>query len=148
MSKEEKPGWGTVTTKVEPNNLVIAGYPLAQLIEHSNVLETAHLLIKTELPSKEELAAHTKAAYEAAMKPAPKVERFDGEDISAALGACLLMDGELFAVPQTSGLAGVDDSATRPSWRSPMVPFSLCCCGSFRAMRSPTGSGSKSIMQA
>lgn len=100
MSKEEKAGWATVTTKVEPNNLVIAGYPLAQLIEHSNVLETAHLLIKTELPTKKELAAHTKTAYEAAMKPAPKVDRFDGEDISAALGACLLMDGELFAVPQ------------------------------------------------
>ena len=101
MSEEAKPGWATVTTKVEPDNLVIAGYPLAQLIEHSNVLETAHLLIKTELPTKEELAAHTQAAYEAAMKPAPKVERFDGEDISAALGACLLMDGELFAIPQT-----------------------------------------------
>ncbi len=101
MSTDTKPGWATVTTKVEPNNLVIAGYPLAQLIEHSNVLETAHLLIKTELPTKDELAAHTKAAYDAAMKPAPKVERFEGEDISAALGACLLMDGELFAVPQT-----------------------------------------------
>ena len=101
MNNEAKPGWATVTTKVEPNNLVIAGYPLAQLIERSNLLETAHLLIKTELPTKEESAAHTKAAYEAAMKPAPKVKRFDGEDISAALGACLLMDGELFAVPQT-----------------------------------------------
>ena len=101
MSEEAKPGWATVTTKVEPNHLVIAGYPLAQLIEHSNLLETAHLLIKTELPTKQEFAAHTKAAYEAAMKPAPKVTRFDGEDISAALGACLLMDGELFAVPQT-----------------------------------------------
>ena len=102
-AKKEAPktGWTTVTTKVEPNNLVIAGYPLAQLIEHSNVLETAHLLIKTELPSKEELAAHNKAAYEAAMKPAPKVERFDGEDISAALGKSLLMDKDLFAVPQT-----------------------------------------------
>lgn len=101
MSEEAKSGWATVTTKVEPNNLVVAGYPLAQLIEHSNVLETAHLLIKTELPTKAELAVHTKAAYDAAMKPAPEVERFDGEDISAALGACLLMDGELFAVPQT-----------------------------------------------
>ncbi|MFH1745751.1 MAG: citrate/2-methylcitrate synthase [Planctomycetota bacterium] len=101
MSTDTTPGWATVTTKVEPNNLVIAGYPLAQLIEHSNVLETAHLLIKTELPTKEELAAHTRTAYEAAMKPAPRVQRFEGEDISAALGACLLMDGELFAVPQT-----------------------------------------------
>ncbi len=101
MSTDAKPEWATVTTKVEPNNLVIAGYPLSQLIEYSNVLETAHLLIKTELPTPAELAAHTQAAYQAAMKPAPKVQRFEGEDISAALGACLLMDGELFAVPQT-----------------------------------------------
>lgn len=98
MNEKAKETWGTVTTKVEPNNLVIAGYPLAQLIEHSNVLETAHLLIKTELPTKEQLAAHTKAAYEASRLPAPKVERFEGEDISAALGACLLMDGELFKI--------------------------------------------------
>ncbi len=96
--KAKKTGWNTVTTKVEPNNLVIAGYSLSQLIEHSNVLETAHLLIKTELPSKKELAAHTKAAYDAAMMPAPKVERFNGEDISAALGKSLLMDKELFVV--------------------------------------------------
>ena len=41
---DKKAGWPTATTKVEPNNLVIAGYPLAQLIEHSNLLETAHHL--------------------------------------------------------------------------------------------------------
>ncbi|MDJ0763936.1 MAG: citrate/2-methylcitrate synthase [Myxococcota bacterium] len=99
MAEEKKSGWGTVTTRVEPNNLVIAGYPLAQLIEKSNVLETAHLLIKTELPTKEELAAHTKSAYKAAMMPAPQVARFEGEDISAALGKSLLMDKALFEVP-------------------------------------------------
>jgi citryl-CoA lyase len=98
VADEKKTGWGTVTTKVEPNNLVIAGYPLSQLIEHSNILETAHLLIKTELPSKDVLAAHTKTAYDAAMMLSPKVERFDGEDISAALGKSLLMDKALFEV--------------------------------------------------
>jgi len=98
VSEEKKPGWGTATTKVEPNNLVVRGYPLAQLIEHSKLLETAHLLIVGELPSTDTLAAHRKTAFEAAMKPAPKVVRHKGEDISAALGAALLMDGELFAV--------------------------------------------------
>ena len=38
-------GWGTITTKVAPNNLVISGYRLQELIEHSNLLETAHLLV-------------------------------------------------------------------------------------------------------
>jgi len=97
----KKTGWATVTTKVEPNNLVIAGYPLAQLIEHSNILETAHLLIKRELPSREELAQHQATAIRAARLPAPQVTWFEGEDISAALGKCLLSDAELFAVPQT-----------------------------------------------
>ena len=94
-----KTGWATTTTKVEPNNLVIAGYPLAQLIEHSNLLETAHLLIKGELPTGDEMKKHREVAYKAAMLPAPGFERFAGEDISMALGNCLLADKELFAVP-------------------------------------------------
>ncbi len=97
---EKKAGWGTVTTKVEPNNLVIAGYPLAQLIEHSNLLETAHLLIKGELPTKDELKNHQEKARKACKLPSPKVERFEGEDISMALGNALLSDKELFAIPQ------------------------------------------------
>ena len=98
-SAPKKTGWGTVTTKVEANNLVIAGYPLAQLIEHSSLLETAHLLIKGELPSVETLLQHQQAATRAAQLPAPQVEWFEREDISMALGKCLLSDKELFAVP-------------------------------------------------
>jgi len=96
----KKTGWATVTTKVEANNLVIAGYPLAHLIEHSSLLETAHLLIAGELPSAEVLKQHHESATRAARLPAPNVERFEGEDISMALGNCLLSDKELFAVPQ------------------------------------------------
>lgn len=97
----KKTGWDTVTTKVEANNLVICGYPLAQLIEHSNILETAHLLIKRELPSKDMLKKHQEAARKAVSASAPNVERFDGEDISMALGNCLLSDKALFAISQT-----------------------------------------------
>lgn len=93
--------WSTFTTKVEPNHLVICGYPLTQLIEHSNLIEIAHLLIKHELPIKEEMEQHWNAAFKASFLPAPKVERFEGEDISMALGNCLLSDRALFAVPQT-----------------------------------------------
>ena len=100
-SAPKKTGWSTVTTKVEANNLVIAGYPLAHLIEHSNPLETAHLLITGELPSAAVLKQHDEAAKGAAGLPAPNVEWFEGEDISAALGNCLLSDKALFAVPQT-----------------------------------------------
>lgn len=93
--------WRTVLTKVEPNKLVICGYPLTQLIEHSNLLETAHLLIKHELPATQELARHRQTAFKACHLPAPKVGRFEGQDISMALGNCLLSDGALFAFPQT-----------------------------------------------
>jgi len=95
---DKKAGWPTVTTKVEPNNLVIAGYPLAQLIEYSNLLETAHLLIKHELPTAEELKKHQESAKKASKLPSPKIERFEGEDISMALGNALLSDRELFNV--------------------------------------------------
>jgi len=92
--------WITVTTKVEPNILVICGYPLSQLIEHSNLLEIAHLLIKHELPVKDEIDLHRNAAFKAARLPAPEVERFEGEDISMTLANCLLSDRALYAVPQ------------------------------------------------
>ena len=93
--------WKTVITKVEPNNLVICGYPLSQLIEHSNLLETAHLLIKQELPVPEELAQYRETAFKACRLPAPKVERFEGQDISMTLGNCLLSDKTLFTFPQS-----------------------------------------------
>lgn len=97
----KKAAWGTITTKVAPNSLVISGYKLDEIIAHSTLLETAHLLVKTELPSKQVLEAHHKAAVQAALKPAPPVERFEGEDVSKALAKCLLTDKELAAVPQT-----------------------------------------------
>ena len=90
--------WGTVTTKVEPNNLFVCGYPLTQLFEHSNLLETAHLLIKHELPSQEELTRHREAAFKACRLPAPEVKRFEGQDISMSLGNCLLSDEALFTL--------------------------------------------------
>jgi succinyl-CoA synthetase alpha subunit len=97
----KKAEWGTITTKVAPNSLVISGYKLDQIIERSTLLETAHLLVKTELPSKDILAAHHESAVKAALMPAPPVERFPGEDISQTLAKSLLMDKELAAMPQT-----------------------------------------------
>ena len=97
----KQPAWGTITTRVAPNSLAISGYKLEEIIARATLLETAHLLVKTELPSKETLTAHHTAAVAAALLPAPPVERFEGEDISKALARCLLTDKELAAVPQT-----------------------------------------------
>jgi len=96
----KKSQWGTITTRVAPNSLLISGYKLEDIIARSTLLETAHLLVKTELPTKKVLDANHKAAVAAALKPAPPVERFEGEDISAALAKCLLMDKELASVSQ------------------------------------------------
>jgi succinyl-CoA synthetase alpha subunit len=97
----KKAEWGTITTRVAPNSLLISGYKLEDIIARSTLLEAAHLLVKTELPSEEVLAAHHKVAVAAALLPAPPVERVESEDISAALAKCLLMDRRLAAVPQT-----------------------------------------------
>jgi succinyl-CoA synthetase alpha subunit len=97
----KKPEWGTITTRVAPNSLLISGYKLEDIVARSTLLEAAHLLIKTELPSKTVLEGHHRAAVEAALKPAPPVERFEDEDISQALAKCLLMDKELASIPQT-----------------------------------------------
>jgi len=94
----KKPEWGTITTKVAPNSLLISGYKLEEIIEHSCLIEATHLLIKNELPTKEVLSAHHKRAVEAALMPAPPVERFEGEDISQALAKSMLMDKDLAAV--------------------------------------------------
>lgn len=96
----KKPEWGTITTRVAPNSLVVSGYKLEEIIDRSSLLETAHLLVKTELPTKEVLDAHHKRAVDAALMPAPPVERFEGEDISQALAKSFLMDKDLSLMPQ------------------------------------------------
>ncbi|MCK4830708.1 hypothetical protein KA005_84120, partial [bacterium] len=39
----KKPGWGTLVTKVVPNNLLISGYPLQDIVERKSFLEAAYL---------------------------------------------------------------------------------------------------------
>lgn len=94
------PSWGTVVTRVAPNSLLISGYPLEEIVANSNLLETAHLLIKLELPKKDVWKNHQKAAIAAAKIPAPPVERFEGEDISAALAKSFLMDKTIADISQ------------------------------------------------
>ena len=96
----KKPAWGTLITRVAPNSLLISGYPLEEIVEKKTLLEVAHLLVKLEFPSPDILKAHAKTAYEATRIPAPKIVRFEGEDISAALAKSFLMDKDLFEFPE------------------------------------------------
>ena len=88
----KKTGWGTLITKVEPNNLMISGYPLQDIVKHKGFLETAYLLVKGEFPDKKSLEDIRKIAISAAKMPAPKIKRLKDEDISKTLVKYLVID--------------------------------------------------------
>ncbi len=90
-----KAGWGTMVTKVEPNNLVVRGYKLQELVEHSNLIEVAHLIITGELPDADTVKSLAKLAVDAASKPLPAVYRNPNEDVSKTFEKYLLNDEEL-----------------------------------------------------
>jgi len=90
-----KPSWTTLITKVEPNNLVVRGYRVQDLIERASLIEAAHLIIQGELPDAERTAALTRLAMEAALGPFPPVVRYPEEDLSKTLQKCLLNDETL-----------------------------------------------------
>jgi succinyl-CoA synthetase alpha subunit len=90
-----KPSWGTLITKVEPNNLIIRGYQLKDIIEHKNFLETAYLLVEGDFPDDKTFGEINKLALEAASLPVPEVETVRGEEISKMLSKYLLNDGIL-----------------------------------------------------
>ena len=91
----KKTGWGTLITKVEPNNLMISGYPLQDIVKHKGFLETAYLLVKGEFPDKKSLEDIRKIAISAAKMPAPEVKRLKDEDISKTLVKYLVIDEKI-----------------------------------------------------
>ncbi len=111
-AKPKPPSWGTLITKIEPNNILISGYPLQQLIGRKGLLEVAHLLVRGELPSPEAVeeleAVALEGAKAPALAPAPALQGLrleGGEDLSKALARALLLDRELAAFP-TKGSRG------------------------------------------
>ena len=96
----KKSGWGTLITKVMPNNLLISGYPLQDIVERKGFIETAYLLVKGEFPDKKTLGEMRKIAVDAAKKPAPKIKRLKNEDISKTLVKYFVLDDELANYPE------------------------------------------------
>jgi succinyl-CoA synthetase alpha subunit len=92
-----KPSWTTLVSKVEPNNLVVRGYRVQDLIERASLVEAAHLITLGELPDAERTASLTRVAAAAAQKPLPAVVRNPEEDLSKTFQKYLLMDEELAA---------------------------------------------------
>lgn len=87
--------WTTRITKVEPNNLIVSGYPLQGLVGKKSLLEVAHLLVTGELPTKDILTNLEALAVKGATSPSPQLGHDDEEDVSKAMARCLLMDEEL-----------------------------------------------------
>ncbi len=90
-----KSDWTTRITKVEPNNLVVRGYRVRDLIEKASLVEAAHLVAMGELPDTHLSASLTLLALEAASKPLPALVRAPGEDVSKTFQKYLLNDLDL-----------------------------------------------------
>lgn len=91
------PSWTTLITKVEPNNLVVRGYRVQDLIERASLIEAAHLIITGELPAPGVTASLSRLAGEALRAPLPRVVRALGEDVSKTFQKYLLNDEALAA---------------------------------------------------
>ena len=90
-----RPSWGTLITNVEPNNLVIRGIRLQELIAGAGLIEAAHLIVSGELPDADTGAGLDRLAARAARKPVPAVRPGQKEDLSQTLEKYILTDAEL-----------------------------------------------------
>ncbi|MBN2056171.1 hypothetical protein JW905_14690, partial [bacterium] len=104
-----KASWGTIITKVQPNRLLISGYPLQQLIERCNLLESVHLLIQGELPAPEQVFRYQRIAADAAGRKAPAIPD-SSDDLSKKLATCLLLDRHLASVDFKGRFARVEQT--------------------------------------
>jgi succinyl-CoA synthetase alpha subunit len=88
----KKAEWATLITKVQPNNLIIAGYPLKEIIKKKTFIETAYLLVKGDLPETAQIKEFEQIALDATKLPAPKIKLMEKEDISKTISKYLLLD--------------------------------------------------------
>jgi succinyl-CoA synthetase alpha subunit len=87
--------WSTAITLVEPDNLVIRGEPLADLIGARSLLEVAALLVSGARLEVDEQKALDALAVRAAAEPVPELLLRAGDDVSKQLAGMLLTDGAL-----------------------------------------------------
>ena len=106
-----KPTWTTLVTKVEPNNLVVRGFRVQDLIARASLVEAAHLITLGELPDAVRGASLDRLAVDAAKRPLPPVVRHPGEDLSKTFQKFLLMDESLPAFEPTGIAAQAEKTA-------------------------------------
>lgn len=103
-----KPSWGTLVTKVQPNNLIVRGYPLQQIVENASLIEAAHLIVHGELPEPDQVKAWHKLAIDAAQLAVPDVYRNPDEDLSKTLQKYFLNDEALATFLPSGKMAQVE----------------------------------------
>ena len=99
--KPPEPTWGTLVTKVVPNNLMIRGYPLQDIISRKGLLETAYLLVNGEFPA-DNLDEIQKIAKNATKEEFSFNMNFsEKDDVSKIIGTFLLLDHNLSSFAQS-----------------------------------------------
>jgi succinyl-CoA synthetase alpha subunit len=93
-AKSPEPTWGTLITNVIPNNLIIRGYSLQEIIAKKGLLETAYLLSSGEFPD-DKVELENLASK--ALKEELNVEyNFSNEeDVTKIIGTFLLLDEKM-----------------------------------------------------
>ena len=97
-AKPPEPTWSTLITKVVPNNLLIRGYPLHELVEKKTLLEISFLVIQGKFPTTNELKELEKLALRAIREEFTKIDLtidLGSQDISKTIGTYLLLDNKL-----------------------------------------------------
>jgi len=95
-AKPPEPTWGTLVTNVMPNNLLIRGYPLQEVIANKGLLETAHLLVTGEFPDLEKKEELEQIAKKAAKEEfSESLDITSNSDVSKIIGTCLLLDSHI-----------------------------------------------------
>ena len=98
----EKPKWNTRITKVAPNLLLVAGYPLAELIHSVTMPKVLHLLALGELPKEEALVLSRRQITQAIQTDFPDIGDIAGEDVSMKVAKYLLTDQVVWEVSQNA----------------------------------------------
>jgi len=94
-AKVTPPSWATLITEVKPNNLMISGYALQDLVGRRRLLDVSNLLIQGDFASLELAGELQLIALRAALTPNPSIVRIEGEDLSWTIARALLNDKAL-----------------------------------------------------
>jgi citrate synthase len=98
--------WETSITRVEPNNLMVRGYRLQDIIRRGDLVSAAFLIVEGELPDSGTAASMKELIFEAALTTPPAVAMLDGEDISRVLAKNMVCDESLYCFKPEGEMAG------------------------------------------